>query len=109
EPTGMAFPIIHFDATGNAIAILPHALIAFAHDGEDLLPFPFEYRAHRIQTVRHSALVDDVQRAGDIFAHDLPLTQWGHTEFQQDHELPFFDRYALPLPAAAVAARSSSH
>src|SRR5690349_688771 len=91
----MALSIIHFNAAGNAAAIFLHPLIALTHHGEDLIPLALEHSPHGVQPVRHAALVDDVQRARHVLAHALAFAQRRHTEFQQDHAIPFFNQLRL--------------
>src|SRR5262249_59674043 len=104
EPASVPFSIINLDAAGNSVAVLLHPFIAFAHNRKDVVPLPFQYRAHRIEAVCDAALVNDVQRTSDILAHALAFSQGRHAEFQEDHGVT----YAFPFAPDAAVARASS-
>src|SRR5262245_2289921 len=105
EPASVPFSIINLDAAGNPVTVFLHPLIALPDNSKDVVPLPFQDRAHRIEAIGDTALVDDDQRTGDVLAHALAFSQGRHAEFQENHGV----LYAFPFAPDAAVARSSSH
>lgn len=63
QPPFVPLTVIYLDRAGDAVAILTHALIALTHDIHHVVPLPFQHGPHGIETIVHTALVDDIQGA----------------------------------------------
>jgi pseudouridine synthase len=85
EPPRVPLTPVHLDGAGQAIAVGGEGFVASFDNRHHLVPFPFDAGTEGAEFVGQAALIDDIERPGDIGADTFTLVHRPDAYFGKEH------------------------